>query len=178
MYGDKHITLYRHICIFLTTRQKNAAKYPNLAAPRVFALHSWSDFGREAEYVIAFYTKSLGWVVELSGASRGPADIVATCSGAKWFIEVKASWGIPRLGGYEIRRLKKFSASKNGLGVVSTLQPFPTGFSIGNYSILFYSIDSWQVLILSNFRREITSFRNIQLASKNEVFEFIIVFPA
>jgi hypothetical protein len=109
-------------------------------------LYSWSKFGREAEYVVALYLKSMGWGVALSPASRGPADIVATCGSSKWFIQVKASSGIPRLRGYEVRRLKELAESKNGLPVVSTFQPFPGGFSTGNYSILFYLLDSWQEL--------------------------------
>jgi Holliday junction resolvase hjc len=109
-------------------------------------LYSWSRFGREAEYVIALYLKSSGWNVALSRGSRGPADIIATCGNAQWFIQVKSSAGIPRLRGYEIKRLKDIAASKGGLPVISTLQPFRGGFSTGNYSILFYMLDTWQAL--------------------------------
>jgi hypothetical protein len=38
------------------------------------------------------------------------------------------------------------AARKGGLPVISTLQPFPSGFSTGNYSILFYMLDSWRSL--------------------------------
>jgi hypothetical protein len=109
-------------------------------------LYSWSRFGREAEYVVALYLKSSGWNVALSRGSRGPADIIATCGNAQWFIQVKSSAGIPRLRGYEIKRLKEIAASKGGLPVISTLQPFRGGFSTGNYSILFYMLDTWQAL--------------------------------
>ena len=109
-------------------------------------MYSWSKFGREAEYVVALYLKSIGWDVALSPASRGPADIVAICNNSKWFIQVKASAGIPRLRGYEVKRLKELAESNGGLPVVSTFQPFPGGFSTGNYSILFYALDSWQAL--------------------------------
>ena len=109
-------------------------------------LHSWSKFGREAEYVVALYLKSLGWNVTLSRGSRGPADIIATCGNAYWFIQVKSSAGVPRIRGYEIKRLKEMAASKGGLPVVSTFQPFRSGFSTGNYSILFYMLDNWQAL--------------------------------
>lgn len=115
-------------------------------AARPLALYSWSKFGREAEYVVALYLKSMGWDVVLSPASRGPADIVATCSNARWLIQVKASSGIPRLKGYEVKRLQELAASKGGLPVVSTLQPYCGGFSTGNYSILFYALDSWKIL--------------------------------
>lgn len=109
--------------------------------------YSWSKFGREAEYVAALYLKSMGWEdVRMSRGSRGPADIVATCRNAKWFIQVKASGGIPRLKGYEVKRLMELAKSKNGLPVVSTYQPFGSGFNTGNYSILFYLLDGWQAL--------------------------------
>ena len=109
-------------------------------------LHSWSKFGREAEYVVALYLKSLGWNVALSRGSRGPADIIATCSNSYWFIQVKSSAGVPRIRGYEIKRLKEIAACKGGLPVICTLQPFCSGFSIGDYSILFYMLDNWQAL--------------------------------
>lgn len=109
-------------------------------------LYSWSRFGREAEYVVALYLKSLGWNVALSRGSRGPADIIATCGNAYWFIQVKSSAGVPRIRGYEIKKLKEIAACKGGLPVVSTLQPFHSGFSTGNYSILFYMLDNWQAL--------------------------------
>jgi hypothetical protein len=111
-----------------------------------FTLHSWSEFGREAEYVVALYLKSLGWNVALSRGSRGPADIIATCGNTYWFIQVKSSAGVPRIRGYEIKRLKEMAACKGGLPVVSTFQPFGSGFSTGNYSILFYLLDNWQAL--------------------------------
>jgi Holliday junction resolvase len=109
-------------------------------------LYSWSRFGREAEYVVALYLKSLGWNVALSRGSRGPADIIATCGNAYWFIQVKSSASVPRIRGYEIKKLKEIATCKGGLPVVSTLQPFHSGFSTGNYSILFYMLDNWQAL--------------------------------
>jgi len=112
-----------------------------LQRPRL-TLYSWSKFGREAEYIAALYLKSIGWDVRLSPASRSPADIVANCDSSKWFIQVKPSSGIPRLKGYEVKRLMELAKSKGGLPVVSTFQPFCGGFSTGNYSILFYVLDS------------------------------------
>jgi hypothetical protein len=112
----------------------------------MLTLYSWSRFGREAEYVVALYLKSLGWNVALSRGSRGPADIAATCDNACWFIQVKSSAGVPRIRGYEIKRLKEIAACKGALPVVSTLQPLHSGFSTGNYSILFYMLDSWKAL--------------------------------
>ena len=125
-------------------------------------MHSWSKFGREAEYVVALYLKTMGWDVALSPASRGPADIVATCDNSKWFIQMKASSGIPRLKGYEVKRLIELSESGCGLPVVSTFQLFPGGFSTGNYSILFYLLDSWQELDPMKFlgRADRTSLRS------------------
>lgn len=118
---------------------------------RRLALYSWSKFGREAEYVVALYLKTIGWGVQLSPGSRGPADIVATCANSKWFIQVKASSGIPRLRGYEVKRLKELAESNNALPIVSTFQPFPGGFSTGNYSIQFYLLDNWQVMDPAEF---------------------------
>src|SRR5206468_6078930 len=124
-------------------------------------LYSWSRFGREAEYIVALYLKSIGWDVRLSPASRGPADIDANCDSSKWFIQVKASSGIPRLKGYEVKRLMELAKSKGGLSVVSTFQPFCGGFSTGNYSILFYALDSWQAIEPTKFeaRREHIAWR-------------------
>jgi len=127
---------------------------------RSLALYSWSKFGREAEYVVALYLKSMGWDVSLSPASRGPADIIATCQSSKWLIQVKASSGIPRLKGYELKRLMQIANNKGGLPVVSTFQPFRGGFSTGNYSILFYLLDSWLAIEPMKFverREQITS---------------------
>ena len=107
-------------------------------------MYSWNRFGREAEYVVALYLKSLGWEVSLSRGSRGPADIVASIEDVKWFIQVKSSGAVPRLKGYEVKRLIDMAGEKGGLAVVSTLQPSGQGFSIGNFSISFYLLDSWQ----------------------------------
>jgi Holliday junction resolvase len=110
--------------------------------------YSWSSFGREAEYVVALYLKAVGWPdVRLSPGSRGPADITASCPGALWYIQVKASSGIPRLKGREVRRLIKLAKENHGSAVVSTLQPFRAGaFSTGNFAVNFYEIDSWSLL--------------------------------
>lgn len=108
-------------------------------------MHSWSKFGLEG-YVVPLYLKSIGWNVALSPASKGPADIVANCNNSKWFIQVEASSRIPRLKGYEVERLIKLAKSSVGLPVVSTFHPFPIGFSIGSFSILFYLVLSWHEL--------------------------------
>lgn len=109
---------------------------------RRLTLNSWSKFGLEAEYVFALYLKSIGWDIALSPASKRPADIIAIRNNIKWFIQVKASSGIPRLKGYEVKRLIKLAKSSGGLPVVSTFQPFPGGFSTGSYFILFYLLQS------------------------------------
>jgi hypothetical protein len=113
---------------------------------RRLTLNSWSKFGLEAEYVVALYLKSMRWDVALSTASKGPADIMAICNNSKCFIQVKASSGIPRLKGYEVKRLAKLAKSSGGLPVVSTFQPFSGGFSTRSYSILFYLLQSWHEL--------------------------------
>lgn len=112
--------------------------------------YSWSKFGREAEYVVALYLKSIGWQdVRLSRGSRGPADISALAhDGAiRWLIQVKASGGIPRLRGHDVKRLMDLAKNDDGLPVVATYQPLDGGgFTTGNYSILFYLLDSWKEL--------------------------------
>lgn len=114
-------------------------------------MNSWSKFGLEAEYVVALYLKSIGWNVALSPASKGPADIVAVCNDSKWFIQVKASSGIPRIKSCEVNRLVKHAESGGGLPVVSTYQPLPGGFSTGTFSILFYQLQSWHKLDPAKF---------------------------
>jgi len=109
--------------------------------------YSWSKFGREAEYVVGLYLKSIGWRdVRMSRGSRGPADITASCEGSRWLIQVKASGGVPRLKGFEIRRLMDLAKCYDGIPVIATYQPNSGGFSTGNYSIFFYLLDSWQEL--------------------------------
>ena len=115
--------------------------------------YSWSKFGREAEYVVALYLKSAGWVdVRLSPGSRGPADIIASCPKARWYIQVKASSGIPRLKANEISRLMKLASENNGHAVISTLQPILSRvFSTGNFGVNFYKLDGWNVLDPTEF---------------------------
>jgi Holliday junction resolvase len=144
--------------------------------------YSWTRFGREAEYVVALYLKSTGWHdVKLSPGSRGPADIVATRSTERWFIQVKASSGVPRLKGREVRGLISLAEKNGGLAVVSTLQPSgPGSFRTGNYAVTFYDLDGWKLLdpstsseiatkeILEN-RPEISSVRTSALDSSSHM---------
>lgn len=97
---------------------------------------------------MALYLKSIGWKdVRLSPGSRGPADIVASCTGSRWFIQVKASEGLPRLRAREMNRLRNLAKSHGGLAVVSTLQPFgPGSFKTGNFEMIFYELETWRVL--------------------------------
>lgn len=115
--------------------------------------YSWSSFGREAEYVVALYLKSMGWAnVKLSPGSRGPADIVASCPNALWYIQVKASSGIPRLKAREVRSLMKLADENRGSAVISTLQPFSArAFSTGTFGVNFYELDSWRALDPTEF---------------------------
>ena len=110
--------------------------------------YSWSSFGREAEYVVALYLKAVGWDdVRLSPGSRGPADVIASCPNARWYIQVKASAGIPRIKAREVRRLIELAGRNNGSAVVSTLQPIsPSAFSTGNFGVNFYRLESWEML--------------------------------
>ena len=135
-------------------RPETAICVQRVRCDRLSSSYSWTKFGREAEYVVALYLKSIGWDVTLSKGSRGPADITAAIGDVhKWFIQVKSSSGIPRLKGYEVKRLVDLASGRGGVPVVSTLQPFGAGggFSIGNYSILFYELTGWQQLDPSDY---------------------------
>ena len=98
--------------------------------------------------MVALYLKSSGWSdVRLSPGSRGPADITASHRDSEWFIQVKASSGLPRLRSLEISRLKEFANERKGLAVLSTLQPLTSGaFLTGNFAINFYEMGSWKIL--------------------------------
>ena len=115
--------------------------------------YSWSSFGREAEYIVALYLRSVGWTdVRLSPGSRGPADIVAYCPNALWYIQVKSSSGIPRLKAREVRRLIKLAKENQGSAVVSTLQPSAaSAFSTGTFGVNFYELDNWTILDPTGF---------------------------
>src|SRR2546428_9842681 len=86
--------------------------------------YSWAKFGREAEFVITIYLKLRGWNIEqLSKGSRGPADIIASYKSTKWFIQVKSSTSLPRLKGYEVKRLREIAEISAGLAVIAILRP-------------------------------------------------------
>jgi Holliday junction resolvase len=114
--------------------------------------YSWSRFGREAEFVIILYLKNLGWDIWLSKGSRGPADIIATQKSRKWLIQVKSSMKIPRLKGYEVKRLRETALITDGLAVIATLKPAEVmmdtktagEITVGNYVITFYSLLNWK----------------------------------
>jgi Holliday junction resolvase len=124
---------------------------------------TWRQFGREAEIAIAIYMKCMGWDVKLSQGSRGPTDIIAAHKSIKWLIQVKSSTRIPKLKGYEVKRLVKMAKIAGGLAVVATLQPAETvivtgeehgtispisikesGIRIGNYLLSFYLLPEWK----------------------------------
>ena len=122
---------------------------------------SWSKFGREAEFTIAIYLKLRGWSIQLSKGSRGPADIIATRNSTVWLIQVKSSNTVPKLKGYELKRLKEMADIFGGLAVIAILRPAFGGnpnkdsmsleaderlyeINLGRYSIFFYSLDSWK----------------------------------
>ena len=124
--------------------------------------YSWRKFGREAEFIITIYLKLRGWDIELSKGSRGPADIIATRNSTIWFIQVKSSTTLPRLKGYEVKRLKELADISGGLAVIAILWPaykenlnnsLPLEgnenlyeFNLGRYSIFFYSLDNWKAI--------------------------------
>jgi hypothetical protein len=86
--------------------------------------YSPSQFGRDAEFIIALYLISKGWQVKLSKGSRGPADIKAKKDLILLYIQIKASSKLPRIKGSDITKLKSISHLEGALPVVATLQPF------------------------------------------------------
>jgi Holliday junction resolvase len=129
--------------------------------------YSWSKFGREAEFIITIYLKLRGWDIELSKGSRGPADIIATRDSTIWFIQVKSSITLPKLKGYEVKRLKELANISGGLAVIAILRPAykenlndsPSPerdeksyeVNLGRYSIFFYSLNNWKAISPSQF---------------------------
>jgi hypothetical protein len=88
--------------------------------------YSPSQFGRDAEFIIALYLLSKGWEVKLSKGSKGPADLMAKKDLILLYIQIKASSKLPRIKGSAITKLKSKSFMDGALPVVATLQPmFP-----------------------------------------------------
>jgi hypothetical protein len=88
--------------------------------------YSPSQFGRDAEFIIALYLLSKGWEVKLSKGSKGPADLMAKKDLILLYIQIKASLKLPRIKGPAITNLKSKSLIDGALPVVATLQPiFP-----------------------------------------------------
>jgi hypothetical protein len=137
---------------------------------------SRSKFGREAEFVVALFLRLRGWNIKFSKGSRGPADIIATYKKhTKWLIQVKSSTGLAHLKGYDVKRLRKESQINGGLAVIAILQPAETLLSLsilgqprnhqsivdverddscqrdvinlGNYVIVFFSLDNWRTMM-------------------------------
>jgi Holliday junction resolvase len=124
--------------------------------------YSWAQFGREAEFVITIYLKLRGWKIEqLSKGSKGPADIIASNETTRWFIQVKSSTGLPRLKGYEVKRLRELAETSSGLPVIAILCPIELYnasseankeldyANLGNYAIYFYSLHDWKRILPS-----------------------------
>ena len=86
--------------------------------------YSPSQFGRDAEYIIALHLISKGWQVKLSKGSRGPADIIAKKDLILLYIQIKASSKLTRIKSSDITKLKSKSYLDGALPVLATLQPF------------------------------------------------------
>ncbi|HJT82905.1 MAG TPA: hypothetical protein VJ697_00360 [Nitrososphaeraceae archaeon] len=86
--------------------------------------YSPSQFGRDAEFIIALYLISKGWQIKLSKNSRGPADLMAKKDLMLLYIQIKASSKLPRIKGSNITKLKNKSYLEGALPVIATLQPF------------------------------------------------------
>lgn len=91
--------------------------------------YSPSQFGRDAEYIIALHLISKGWQVKLSKGSRGPADIMAKKDLILLYIQIKASSKLPRIKSSDIIKLKSKSDLDGALPVVAIIQPF---FQVSN----------------------------------------------
>jgi len=86
--------------------------------------YSPSQFGRDAEFIIALYLISKGWQIKLSKNSRGPADLMAKKNLMLLYIQIKASSKLPNIKGSNITKLKNKSYLEGALPVIATLQPF------------------------------------------------------
>ncbi|HET9807831.1 MAG TPA: hypothetical protein VFP49_13075 [Nitrososphaeraceae archaeon] len=121
-----------------------------------------SQFGKDAEFIIALYLLSKGWDVKLSRGSRGPADLMAKKDLILLYIQIKASSKLPRIKGSTITKLKSKSITDGAVPVVATLQPiFPIVNSVKNiinndtinmsikkkdkmnFKIYFYDLSDW-----------------------------------
>ena len=124
--------------------------------------YSPSQFGKDAEFIIALYLLSKGWDVKLSRGSRGPADLMAKKDLILLYIQIKASSKLPRIKGSTITKLKSKSITDGAVPVVATLQPiFPIVNSVKNiintdtinlsikkkdkmnFNIYFYDLSDW-----------------------------------
>lgn len=124
--------------------------------------YSPSQFGKDAEFIIALYLLSKGWEVKLSRGSRGPADLMAKKDLILLYIQIKASSKLPRIKGSTITKLKSKSITDGAVPVVATLQPiFPIVNSVKNiinndtinlsikkqdkmnFKIYFYDLSDW-----------------------------------
>lgn len=124
--------------------------------------YSPSQFGKDAEFIIALYLLSKGWDVKLSRGSRGPADLMAKKDLILLYIQIKASSKLPRIKGSTITKLKNKSITDGAVPVVATLQPIfscvnsvkniintdTINLSIKkkdkmNFNIYFYDLSDW-----------------------------------
>jgi len=129
--------------------------------------YSPSQFGKDAEFIIALYLLSKGWEIKLSKGSRGPADLMAKKDLILLYIQIKASSKLPRIKGAAITKLKSKSMNEGALPVVATLQPiFPIMNSVRNitnndttnlsnkkkekvnFKIYFYDLSDWSQMNL------------------------------
>jgi len=115
--------------------------------------YSPSQFGKDAEFIIALYLLSKGWEIKLSKGSRGPADLMAKKDLILLYIQIKASSKLPRIKGAAITKLKSKSINEGALPVVATLQPiFPIMNSVRN-------ITNNDTINLSNKKKEKVNFK-------------------
>ena len=85
--------------------------------------------GIAAEFQVSLALQKMGWKTAISPGSRGPADIMATKGGSKWFIQVKVRKNpsqIP-LKPTEESKLFAHSDARGGIPVVALVTEIPGG---------------------------------------------------
>ncbi len=117
--------------------------------------YSFSEFGRDAEYMVGLYLKSKNWNIYFSKGSRGPSDVVAIKNNIFWLIQIKSTTKIPKIHGYEIVNLVNMSKKiKNSFPILSLVTQNmssnvnPNSIVLGDYVINFYLLPNWKSLSL------------------------------
>ncbi len=122
---------------------------------KIILYYSFSEFGRDAEFLVGLCMKSKEWNVYFSKGSRGPSDIIAIKNDVIWLIQIKSSTRIPKIRGFEIHNLIKMSNKiNNSFPILSLISPKldsnanANTILFGNYSLSFYLLPDWKSVTL------------------------------